>query len=148
MNLKDVSLKSKIMVPVTVMVAVGIIITIIVTTGKTKSIVIDEAKHTTLAGFRDTVLNTLTTMMITGNFKEAKSPFLEQMSHIADVHVIRAEVLDKEYGKGKPEEYPKDAIAKDMEKMADDVMHEVDALAKIAEELRSSTAGFKTRGEL
>jgi hypothetical protein len=32
-----------------------------------------------------------------------------------------------------------------MEKMADDVMQEVDELAKIAEELRNSTAGFKTR---
>ena len=114
MNLKDVSLKNKVMVPIAVMVTVGIVITIFVTTGKTRSIVIDEAKHTALAGFRDTVLNTLTTMMITGNIKEAKSPFLEQMSHIADVHVIRAEVLDKDYGKGKPEEYPKDEIEREV----------------------------------
>lgn len=37
------------------------------------------------------------------------------------------------------------AISKDMERMADDVMHEVNVLTKIAEELRSSTAGFKTK---
>lgn len=37
------------------------------------------------------------------------------------------------------------AIAKDMEHMADDVMHEVNGLTKTANELRNSTAGFKTK---
>jgi methyl-accepting chemotaxis protein len=37
------------------------------------------------------------------------------------------------------------AISKDMERMADDVMHQVNALTKISEELRNSTAGFKTK---
>lgn len=114
MNIRDVSLKSKIMVPIAVQVTVGIVITIFVTTSRTKSIVIDEAKNTTLTGYRDTVLNALTTMMLNGTFKESKGQFLEQMSHIADVHVIRAEVLDKDYGKSKPEEYPKDAVEKEV----------------------------------
>jgi methyl-accepting chemotaxis protein len=38
------------------------------------------------------------------------------------------------------------AISKDMERMADDVMHQVNTLTKISEELRNSTAGFKTKG--
>lgn len=38
------------------------------------------------------------------------------------------------------------SISKDMEKASDDVMHEVSSLAKTAEELRNSTAGFKTKG--
>ncbi|MEW6739218.1 MAG: methyl-accepting chemotaxis protein [Nitrospirota bacterium] len=38
------------------------------------------------------------------------------------------------------------AISKNMEKMADDVMHQVNTLTKISEELRNSTAGFKTKG--
>lgn len=38
------------------------------------------------------------------------------------------------------------AISKDMERMADDVMHQVNTLIKISEELRNSTAGFKTKG--
>lgn len=38
------------------------------------------------------------------------------------------------------------AIARDMEKMSGDVMHEVNTLTGIAEELRNSTAGFKTKG--
>lgn len=37
------------------------------------------------------------------------------------------------------------AISRDMEKMAGDVMHEVNGLIKTAEELRKSTAGFKTK---
>lgn len=36
-------------------------------------------------------------------------------------------------------------IAKNMEKMSDDVMHEVNALVKISEELRNTTTGFKTQ---
>ncbi|BCB96902.1 hypothetical protein JZK55_18240 [Dissulfurispira thermophila] len=38
------------------------------------------------------------------------------------------------------------AISKDMERMAEDVMHQVNALTKISEELRNSSAGFKTKG--
>ncbi len=38
------------------------------------------------------------------------------------------------------------AISKDTEKMADDVMHEVNSLTKIVENLRSFTAEFKTKG--
>ncbi|MFZ6007520.1 MAG: methyl-accepting chemotaxis protein [Nitrospirota bacterium] len=38
------------------------------------------------------------------------------------------------------------AISKDMERMSDDVMHQVNGLTKISEELRNSTAGFKTKG--
>lgn len=38
------------------------------------------------------------------------------------------------------------AIARDMEKMSGEVMHEVNTLTSIAEELRNSTAGFKTKG--
>lgn len=38
------------------------------------------------------------------------------------------------------------AISKDMERMADDVMHQVNALTKILEKLRNSTAGFRTKG--
>lgn len=66
MSFRDLSLKSKVIVPFTALVVVGIIITIIVTTSKTKNIVIDEVKNITLPGFRDTVLNMITTVMITG----------------------------------------------------------------------------------
>lgn len=38
------------------------------------------------------------------------------------------------------------AISKQIEAMAEDVMHQVSALTKIAEELRVSTGGFKTKG--
>jgi len=38
------------------------------------------------------------------------------------------------------------SISKEVEKMSDDTAHEVNALTKTAEELRNSTAGFKTKG--
>jgi len=38
------------------------------------------------------------------------------------------------------------AISKEMEKMAGDVLHQVSALTKVAEDLRNSTGGFRTKG--
>jgi len=66
------------------------------------------------AGLRDTVLNALTTMMIAGNYRESERPFLEQMTHIADVRVIRAEALDRQYGKGPADDYAKDAAEQEV----------------------------------
>jgi methyl-accepting chemotaxis protein len=110
MRFRDVSLRWKIAIPVIAMVTIGIIVITIITTTKTREIVIDEAKTTALSGYRDTILNALTTMMIMGNFKEGEAPFHEQMAHIADIRVIRSEDLDREYGKGLPERYAKDAL--------------------------------------
>ena len=112
MNIKDLSLKWKVAVPMIILIAAGIIATVFVTTINTKRIVIAEVRHSTLEGYRDTILNTLTTMMITGNVKDAKGPFLEQMTHIADVRIIRTDALDKDYGKGAENEYAKDDVEK------------------------------------
>jgi X-X-X-Leu-X-X-Gly heptad repeat protein len=114
MNINDLFMRWKIAVPVIIFVTVGIIITVSVNTANSKHIVMDEVSQTTLPAYRDTVLNALTTMMITGNIKEAKGPFVEQMTHIADVRMIRTDSLDKDYGKGRPEEYAKDDIEKEV----------------------------------
>jgi X-X-X-Leu-X-X-Gly heptad repeat protein len=74
----------------------------------------DEIRQTTLPAYRDTVLNALTTMMIAGNYKEAKVPFVEQMMHIADIRIIRTDSLDKDYGKGRHDEYARDDIEKEV----------------------------------
>jgi methyl-accepting chemotaxis protein len=114
MNIKDVSMRWRVAVPIIVMITAGIIITVFVITGNTERVLIDEAKKATLPAYRDTVLNALTTMMITGNSREAKGPFIEQMTHIADVRVIRSDSLDKDYGKGQPGDYAKDDIEKEV----------------------------------
>ena len=110
MNFRDLSLRWKIALPIIIFVTVGIIISISLITANSRRIVMDEVGQTTLPAYRDTVLNALTTMMIAGNFKEAKGPFVEQMTHIADVRIIRTDSLDKDYGKGGPDEYAKDDI--------------------------------------
>lgn len=112
MNIKDLSIKWKTAVPIIFCVFIGILTTIIVTGDKTESIVVDELKKSTLNGYRDTVLNSLTTMMISGNFKESKEAFLGQMKHIVDLRVVRSSSLDSEYGKGAPDEYTSDAVEK------------------------------------
>jgi methyl-accepting chemotaxis protein len=80
---------------------------------KTESIV-DEIKHSTLSGYLDTVLNSLTTMMIAGNMKESKEHFLEQMQSIADFRVIRSGILDKDYGKEDAKYYASDPVEKEV----------------------------------
>ncbi|RJQ13664.1 MAG: HAMP domain-containing protein [Nitrospiraceae bacterium] len=114
MDLKNISLRWKIAAPVIAAIIVGTVIVIAVTTARTRQIVIDEAKTTALNGYRDTVLNALTTMMIMGKFREAEKPFYEQMKHIADIRLIRSEALDKEFGNGLPDEYPRDETEKDV----------------------------------
>ncbi len=114
MNIRDISLKWKIAIPVlTGLIAGGFILTY-AAGKKAEGVIIAQAKTSVLHGYRDTVLNSLTTMMISGNFKEAKGPFLEQMKHIVDLRVIRAEALDKDFGKGAHDEYPKDALEKEV----------------------------------
>ena len=114
MKIKDMSVRWKVAIPIIAIVTVGILIMGLVAGDKSMEIVIDGAKTTALNGYRDTVLNALTTMMVTGNFKEAKAPFFEQMGQIIDLRVIRAEALDKDFGKGAPGEYPKDDIEKEV----------------------------------
>ncbi len=114
MKITDISLRWKIAVPLIVFVSVGIIISVFVTTANSRRIVMNEVRETTLPAYRDTVLNALTTMMIAGNYQEAKRPFIEQMTHIADVRIIRANVLDRDYGQGRPDEYAKDDLEKDV----------------------------------
>jgi len=100
MKIKDMSVRWKVAIPIIVIVTVGILIMSLVAGDKSMELVIDGAKTTALNGYRDTVLNALTTMMVAGNFKESKTSFFEQMGHIVDLRVIRAEALDKDFGKG------------------------------------------------
>lgn len=111
---KHMSIKWKTALPIILLVAAGIVATIIVTGNRTEKIVIDEAKNTMLAGYRDTVLNALTTMMIEGDYKKSEKAFLEQMKQIVDLKVIRAESLDRDFGKGGAGDYASDSIEKEV----------------------------------
>ena len=114
MRFKDLSLRWKLSVPIILFVVLGIIISVSVTTTNTRRIVMDEVRNSTLPAYRDTLLNALTTMMIAGNYREAERPFVEQMKHIADVRVVRSQVLDQQYGAGRPGDYAKDEVEKDV----------------------------------
>lgn len=70
MKITNVSLRWQTALPIISVVAIGIAVMIVVTGYKTKDIVLDEIKHSVLEGYRDTVLNALTTMMITGTYQD------------------------------------------------------------------------------
>ncbi len=116
MKISDVSLRWQTALPIISIVAIGIAVTVVVTGYKTKDIVFDEIKHSVLEGYRDTVLNALTTMMITGTYQESRGHFLEQMKKIADVKVVRTVNVDKDYtpSSDKKYEYPSDAVEKEV----------------------------------
>lgn len=114
MDLRDISIKWKIAIPVIIAVTVGIVITIFVTGNRTESIVVDEAIHGTMVGYRDTVLNSLTTMMYTASYNSAKDLFLEQMKNVADLRVIKTEAIDKDFGRGDARDYAADTVEKEV----------------------------------
>ena len=95
---RNISLKWKTALPIIIFVTIGVLVTICVTGYETKRIVLEQEKESTLHGCRDTVLNALTTMMLAGNFKDQESKFLEQMGHIEDVSVIRADSVRSQFG--------------------------------------------------
>lgn len=110
MKFQDISIKWKTAVPLCLFVFVLIITTVFVTSVKTRDIVLSEVENSTLGGYRDTVLNTFTTIMTEGDFREAKRRFLEQMAHVVDLRVVRSPMLDRVYGAGNSDEYPSDDI--------------------------------------
>ena len=69
----DLSINKKLALPILGMITIGILVTIYVTSMRTQTIVMEEARNATMPAYRDTVLNALTTMMEHGIIKEAKS---------------------------------------------------------------------------
>lgn len=114
MKLKDISIKWKTAIPLGLVVGIGIIITVFVTGMKTREIVLQEVSESTLPGYRDIVLGALTSMMESDNFQKGKAPFLRQLQALADIRVIRAPLLDKQYARAADDEYPRDEIEREV----------------------------------
>lgn len=114
MKINDLSLKWKTTIPIIFAIAFGVLATIGVTGFKTKQIVLDEVKNSTLPGYRDTILNSLTAMMTGGKYKESRSQYIEQMKHIVDLRVMRSDLFDKKTGIGSIDDYAKDDIEKEV----------------------------------
>jgi methyl-accepting chemotaxis protein len=116
MKFKNMSLRWQTTLPIIILVSIGVVVSVAVTGYKTKDIVFEEIRHEVLEGYRDTVLNALTTMMITGNYQESRESFLGQMAKIADVKVVRTNDVDKDFapGKGKTYDYPSDPLEKEV----------------------------------
>ncbi len=129
MKIRDISIKWKLAAPILFFITLGVVIITVVTGYKTESIVLHEVERSTLSGYRDTILNTLTTMMLANNIKETKGPFLEQMRTIVDLRVIRSESVDRDFGKGNAEEYAVDALDREViEKGVERIIMEGDSI--------------------
>jgi len=95
--IKDLSLKWKITVPAALMVGVAVLAIALFIISKSRDTLIQEAEIKTMSGYKDTVLNSLTTMMVHGNIQDSKKDFLDQMSSSADIRVLRSETLNRDY---------------------------------------------------
>ncbi|MBF0536707.1 MAG: HAMP domain-containing protein [Nitrospirae bacterium] len=108
--MKNLSIGTKTLVPILLMAFIGSIAMVVITVKLSKDVVINEIKEGAIIGYKATVLNTLTTMMLAGNIKETRKPFLEQMNNTVKVRVLRTEAVDKEYGKGSADDYTSDSL--------------------------------------
>ena len=111
---RNMRLRWKTTIPIIVSISFGVIMTVLVTGIKTKEIVLDELKSSTLAGYRDSVLNSLTMMMTRGNYKESRNQYLDQMRQIVDLRVIRAGMPDKQTGRAGGESVALDDVEKEV----------------------------------
>ncbi|KJU82270.1 methyl-accepting chemotaxis sensory transducer [Candidatus Magnetobacterium bavaricum] len=112
--MKNVSIGTKTLVPIILITFLGIMATVVVTVKLSKYLVINEIKDGAIRGYKDTVLNALTTMMLADNIKDSKRPFIEQMNNIVKIKLIRTDALDKDYGKGNADEYASDPVESDV----------------------------------
>ena len=99
LDAKNISLKYKTAAPIIVFLIIGVIAAILFTGYSTKKIILEQERQSTLHSYRDTVINALTTMMISGNFNQQElGAFLGQMQNIANVSVIRGSNVSRQYG--------------------------------------------------
>ncbi|MBF0563652.1 MAG: methyl-accepting chemotaxis protein [Nitrospirae bacterium] len=114
MQIKNWSLSMKTCVPILLIMAVGAFLNTGIANVLTKRMVVDEIKNGAIMGYKNTVLDAITSMMVAGSFKEAKDPFLQQLRSMIDIRVIRSEAVDATFGKGKPEDYNQDDVEREV----------------------------------
>jgi methyl-accepting chemotaxis protein len=93
----NLSLSAKITNPIIFFIIIGTIISVSVAGYAMKLIVIQEVEKSTLEKTRDTVLNSLTTLMISNDVQNAKNLFIDQMKNILDLKVIRSDKLNEQF---------------------------------------------------
>jgi methyl-accepting chemotaxis protein len=114
MRINDISIKWKTLIPIVVILSIIFTINVVIVLGQTQKIINDKVVVSSLHGYRDTVLNTLTTMMIGGTIKNDKKDFMEQMKTIVNLKIIRASLVDKDFGPGTSDENADDAVEKEV----------------------------------
>ncbi|QWR76865.1 methyl-accepting chemotaxis protein [Candidatus Magnetomonas plexicatena] len=109
---KNWSITSKTLVPILVFTAIGMIFNVFFAVKISRDMIIDEIKNGAIKGYRESVLNSLTAMMLTGSINASKKPFLDQMKNLIDLKVLRTESIDKDFGTNASDEHPTDEVEK------------------------------------
>ena len=99
MQLRGISIKWKLSVPIILLIIIGVTMTTFATGYKTDSSVLHDVGHSALIAYRDTILNTQTAMMPANNIPENKGPFFEQMQQVVDLKVLRSKNVNNDFGK-------------------------------------------------
>lgn len=114
MAIRNWSLSMKTCVPILLIVAAGAVLNTGIADVLTRRMAVEEIKNGAIMGYKNTVLDAITSMMVSGCIKDAKEPFLQQLKNIIDVRVIRSEAVDANFGKGKPEDYNQDEVEREV----------------------------------
>ncbi|MBF0565709.1 MAG: methyl-accepting chemotaxis protein [Nitrospirae bacterium] len=100
MKLCNMSLKTKVVLPFTLIMAFGVTICIFFVVYEMRQAILDKMVRNTLQGYKNTILNSMTTMMTNGNIAAEKGPFIEQMKQIIDLKLVRGESVQRDFGRG------------------------------------------------
>lgn len=112
-KIKNLSIRSKILIPVIIIfLFTGIIYTVLTGT-KVQDISIEQNKKE-LETLSQTIFGVMTGYMNTNLMETNKKGFLEHMNKMLPVRMIWGEALDKQFGKRTQDEYPRDELEKEV----------------------------------
>ncbi|MCK4910482.1 MAG: methyl-accepting chemotaxis protein, partial [Thermodesulfovibrionales bacterium] len=106
MRIRDISIKWKTAVPIGALLTVFTLGIVLVMGSMVRRIVMDEVLDSSVKGHSETVLMALSTMMSEGDYHARKDEFIRHISHSADVRIIRARALDRQFPKTPDKDYP------------------------------------------
>jgi methyl-accepting chemotaxis protein len=122
---QNMKLRWKTTIPIIFFICIGVTMTILVTGFKTRQIVLEELKSSTLPGYRDSVLSSITMMMGGKNYMQSRDDYLGQMKQVADLSIVGSGALKNlrwaaSGGNTPPDELQKDVIASGVGKVVVD----------------------------
>ncbi len=106
MGIRNISIKWKTAIPIGVLLVVFFLGTVLLMGSMMRRVMMDEVLNTSVKGHSETVLKALNSMMSYDDYHPRKQEFLRHIRNSAEVRVIRARALDRQFPKAPEASYP------------------------------------------